>query len=346
MRIPLPYSSIQAKHLSIVAVALLSLLLSSCTTNKEPKEISFTVVVADKIGSNKSDKLPDTILKLCQILEDCGKSNFVPAPTLKRIGVDGAELSLKTKLTGGVGGNKNNPNLIRRQIDAHLRAIEITNNFAIPNGSGIDLEAALGSYIGTVGNSTKIYYFSDNQSGDSYKGNKIFNDLDSLRSTITKQLCEEPPAPILIVINPLTTTITAGATPSETPNPGDTSKNAGVIEALHTMNVNAGHDPVKLRDADREIMKSMDASNYRFTYERVKNRIYGQQHHEAFDLLKEAAKIAIKNNEAREMLHEIERDEDGDLWKLSHGHRSQWNMIIDALNDNNEEALHKPHHSH
>ena len=33
----------------------------------------------------------------------------------------------------------------------------------------------------------------------------------------------------------------------------------------------------------------------------------------------------------REMLNDLLKDKEGDLWKLSHGHDSQWRSFIDAV---------------
>jgi hypothetical protein len=100
---------------------------------------------------------------------------------------------------------------------------------------------------------------------------------------------------------------------------------------------------------DTKIKNRTDSKDYRFIFERVKNRIYGGEHHEAFSLLEEAAMTAIENGQAASMFRDINEDKEGDLKKLSHGHPKQWNPIYEALENNDREVLvnpHKPHHKH
>ena len=72
-------------------------------------------------------------------------------------------------------------------------------------------------------------------------------------------------------------------------------------------------------------------TDYRFPYELSKLSIKGiTSHDEAFESLARAAKKAIDNGQAEEMLNSFIADKDGDFHKLSHGHH-EWEEIEQAL---------------
>jgi len=93
-------------------------------------------------------------------------------------------------------------------------------------------------------------------------------------------------------------------------------------------------DPTKRKMALADIFDDYHdavAGEWEVSYELVKNRIYGEEHQEAFRVLKEATVLAIDKGESKKMLRRIKADKDGVLWKLSHGHSKQWNPIIETL---------------
>jgi len=98
----------------------------------------------------------------------------------------------------------------------------------------------------------------------------------------------------------------------------------------------------QLQVVDTELAKQAE-TDWRLMYERVLNRIYGKEHHEAFDFLREAAELAIAKGEARYLLDKIEGDKNSALWKLSHGHDDSWHPIIEALEHNNSALLKESH---
>ena len=76
-----------------------------------------------------------------------------------------------------------------------------------------------------------------------------------------------------------------------------------------------------------------------FLYERAKLSLTGTRtHHESFGLLFMAARTAIDNNKAREMLNDLALDKDGDFYKLSRGH-SEWRELEQALTKGDKNAL-------
>src|SRR5262245_44204182 len=83
------------------------------------------------------------------------------------------------------------------------------------------------------------------------------------------------------------------------------------------------------------------AANYRTLYSTVAGKIHGTDHDEAFDVLREAAAIAIGTGQSQAMLYDMERDEDGDLTRLK-THR-EWADIKRALRENNPSRLPAAH---
>ncbi len=85
-------------------------------------------------------------------------------------------------------------------------------------------------------------------------------------------------------------------------------------------------------------------------YALSKTIIYGQEHHEAFELLSEAAEFAIKQGKAAELYQRISDDIEKDLlrkdirdrtiWRLSTpDHKKHWLPIVTALTRNDAKLL-------
>ena len=95
----------------------------------------------------------------------------------------------------------------------------------------------------------------------------------------------------------------------------------------------------KLLEIEKKISAIDNQKDYRFKYERLKNRIYGEKHIEAFGLLRDATFIAIDNNQAALMYDRIDNDKKSVLSKLAHGHSNLWNLILSALKENSKIPL-------
>jgi zinc ribbon protein len=103
----------------------------------------------------------------------------------------------------------------------------------------------------------------------------------------------------------------------------------------------------KLRDDHQGVEKvheelkqyaAIYSTDYRPILELVINRIYGEKHEEAFDLLKESAKVAIENGEAKKLLYELDREKNTSLYKLS-THAAKWNKVYRAVKENDVKIL-------
>jgi len=109
--------------------------------------------------------------------------------------------------------------------------------------------------------------------------------------------------------------------------------------------------PEKTKDAEvsdrASELKSLSArekqhpDDYRLPYQRARLSIGPQEthsHHEAFAALLLAARKAIENGKADEMLASLKADKDGDFRKLSHGH-AEWKQLEEALKNKNKSVL-------
>ena len=103
------------------------------------------------------------------------------------------------------------------------------------------------------------------------------------------------------------------------------------------------------KPSDSEILTSIsDAEqryqdDYRFTYERAKLIGKGMiSHDEAWDALRRAASTAIDNNQAEEMLADINTRAKSDFRRLS-THYDEWSAIINGLQSHDKAALKHVH---
>lgn len=96
-------------------------------------------------------------------------------------------------------------------------------------------------------------------------------------------------------------------------------------------------------DADFRAAEQKYPADYRFTYERARLTATGPHHHDAFGILFQAGRKALDNGQADEMLNNLMKDKDVDLYKLSRGH-DEWTDLTGALRQKNRDLLrHKPH---
>jgi hypothetical protein len=82
-------------------------------------------------------------------------------------------------------------------------------------------------------------------------------------------------------------------------------------------------------------------NDYRLPYERAKlsiNTLDTHSHHEAFVALLLAARKAIENGKADEMLSSLMADKGGDFYKLSRGH-GEWRQLEEALKNKDKSML-------
>ena len=319
----------------LLAVIPAVAVLTGCDSNVT-KDFSLTIITSEELGDKATRHLPQEVIDLAMPIEDCSEVTLVPHSTLYRLGRDrSTEMTLETTVEGGFAGDRTNLRLIRREMQKQLSAQEVSEVFVEPADGLIDLTSALESYLSTIGSESLGIFYGNSSSADGrYEGIKSASSVSGVRSLIADELCEGD-ASVFVFLDP----------PLEI-DPGVETRIAqqtdSILEQLDSINRAAGeltddderHEA--LEAARSEIERSSVGTDYRFAYELMKNRIYGEEHHEAFDLLMEAARIAVAQDQAAYLLDRINGEKDTDLWALSHGHPEDWNPIIELLEHNHE----------
>ena len=342
--------------LSIGVACVLGVLSSGCTESNPPKEFDMAIVAADAIGESKNSKLPRDLVDLSLPLLGCKTATFVPKPSVERLGLDPAtRLSLETRIDGGFAGDRTNPRLIKRRIEEHLSALEIGQNLAGPQKAGIDLNAALNARLGRVGKQTlPLILSSGDASGAQYRGVAIYSDVNELRKRLTRALCDGNATSAVIFLNPPLNAPKALPPPPPPPPPPPTDTvpvPPSLSEEIESRNkaIGAEREGTIRREEAREAVRGYRpkvGDDPLALYALSRTVIYGGEHHEAFDLLEQAARVAIRQNRAAELVAVINRDMDRDrqldrsdrtVWRLST--HTQWLPIIRALAASDESLL-------
>lgn len=94
----------------------------------------------------------------------------------------------------------------------------------------------------------------------------------------------------------------------------------------------------KLEEAEKKY-----PNDYRFPFERSLLVALSSHHHPAFSALSEAARAAIKNNQAAQMSSDLARYKDTDFRRISRGHK-EWAAIENALNQKDAGLLPEDEH--
>lgn len=321
-------------------ILIFTALLAACK-DIPPRNYPLRLLVSQPIGKKASDHLPDYILQMAMPYGKCGEIFLVPKPSLERLDVENSAVNLETEIKPGMGGNKNNIKLIEKQTRNNLEAIMIGAAYIEATPDGLDLQNRYETILTAKSPNSVVLVFSENFEMTEFLGQKVYHELDSLRFAIAQSVCEGGMASVAVLLNPVEKRDIPTFTNDET------------IRQLHDENVKAGQTTgeaelkKQLEAIDTKLAKQAETSgDWRLVYERVLNRIYGKEHHEAFDFLREAAELAIKKGESRYLYDRIEGDKNDALWKLSHGHPQSWNPIIEALEHGNAGLLEKSESGH
>ncbi|HRH44271.1 MAG TPA: protein kinase [Pyrinomonadaceae bacterium] len=122
------------------------------------------------------------------------------------------------------------------------------------------------------------------------------------------------------------------ATPST--NPADSE-----FERLHNTRINAKAEQIDKIADELENAEKKYPADYRFPYEGAKLLAPSSNHHQAFHALAEAARTAIKNNQASEILSNLSQNKNTDFRRLT-GHQ-EWTAIENALSKKDSSLLPK-----
>ncbi len=320
-----------------ITVLLLILVFGGCAS-KENKDFNLTIVVSQKLGESSHEKLPQDIIELCFPIDDCSKYNFIPKPTLYRLGFEQeTEKSLITPLEKRFAGNLKNPKLLKREIEKYLSTQTIGEVFSLSNPA-INLKSQFEAYLANLSSHTLIIFYSENNQQAKKYNVPVFNTIDDIRDTISQELCDKGVKKVVVFLDPPLS--------DAAPQFKNITQDDHTLQEIIEMNKTASQikDEIKRKEALEKvayvIQKTGNPQNWRFVYELMKNRIYGKEHHEAFDLLKKAVIIAIEHNQGKYLLDLIEEEKDGELRKLSRGHKQEWEKILMALKESDTSLLH------
>ena len=322
------------KMLNLLALSVFSLAFIYGCGTKERTDFPMTIVVSEKLGNTADATLPEYIIPLAMPIETCEKALPVPEITLFRLGYPSSKTTIDNNIKSSFAGNKNNPKLIRRNLTEKLATMEIGQPFAVD--ILIDPQAELRAMLNELGeDATVIFYFRSGKTDHDYQGVTTVSALAGVKKALAATVCGTELSPLYIFIDPPVKNNTISKRASNDPI-------IVQIDAENEKLKTIKDKKVKRAQADhleKLIRANQDPSDYRFVYELVKNRIYGEEHHEAFELLEQAARIAITNGEARYLLDRIKGDQNTVLRKLSRGHGKKWNNILHALEENDIDKL-------
>ena len=114
-----------------------------------------------------------------------------------------------------------------------------------------------------------------------------------------------------------------------------------IILALYT-DSNVTQDSMELRLQQAELTFPDD---YRFTLERARHIIWADNTAHPFEIFYDAARKAIKEGKANVMLTSLLNDQDITYVRISTEH-SEWNVLIEALEENEAHELEEGPHGH
>ena len=300
--------------------------------SKSRIDYRLTIVVANSLGS-ETDRLPQDIRDLLLPIDDCELRFFVPNPTIYRLGYDkSTAMRLSTSIDPGFAGDPNNSRLIRRQIQKHLNSTPIGKILAEPGHS--NLSAELDRYLESIDDRhLKLFYSSTRGMEGTHDGDRIHDSVQAVRAEIGEKMCGEDFLSAFVFIDPPSESRVADSEVNKRNADYKLQKFAAENkEAARLEDVEARRKA--LEEIGARIGEHEDGSDYRFTYELMKNRIYGKRHDEGFSLLRRAASEAIAAGQAEYLLDRIDGEKDlrsEPIWQLAHGHAGSWHPIIHAL---------------
>lgn len=195
------------KIIIISIVTTITFTLYSCTncTNMNSKDAvhyKLSIVITDRLSSDRNSSYPEDIINLCKPYDTtCNKKFFMPTPiTIYRLGKVVYEKELKV-IAGKVTNFKSHVN----SVDAFFIKGEgktVGKELSTANSEDFNQIEFLNSYISSVGKKDKIFYYSQNSKNDSINGQKLFNDINELKSILSEFLCENQNFNIIVIYNP------------------------------------------------------------------------------------------------------------------------------------------------
>jgi hypothetical protein len=338
-----------AREVSRVSTILALAVTVTACHQKPQKDFSLTIVVAERLGESKSGRLPSEVIELCLPIQECSRFDLIPRPSLQRLGSDPpANRSLETHIDAGFAGDRTNLALIRRRIEAHLCVEEIGSAFTTPNDPAVDLNVALTNQLASIEklkHAVPIIFLSTGAAESKYHEASVYSDIGEIRGRIAKELCEGDVSSAIIFFNPpLSATPQVGVTVASV---------SSEIEARNVTIERTKEGPQRAALVKQIVVEYRPrvADDPIALYSLSKTIIYGREHHEAFEMLEQAARLAIRQGKAAilydRMVADIENDlkkdrADRTIWRLTTSdHKHHWLPIVEALTHNDESLLHE-----
>lgn len=338
------------QYLSLLTIIFF---LASCegNKNKDMREININIIFSQKIKSSSND-LPSSIKKLLFPIkpQKCIETAFIPKVTLTRIDFkESKSVSLKVPLSSVSKMKKKvgtfTFNNLMVDYKEEIPKLKMDRLLSLDSENEINLtNEVLNKY-----NIDFIY----NRDSSVVKNERVFYSTESIIKHLKGNLCNSESTNFTILFY-------SGNNKkiSAIKNVTDIIKaqnNEIVKEIEHTNDSNHKKVESKVNDfiTKYEPIVSGQDKDYRPIYELMKTFIFGvHRHDEAYEMLKTASRVAIKNGQSNELLSLISHDIKNDkkiknkslrtTWKLSAGHFEDWCPIIKGLSENSIELLEKP----
>ncbi len=190
-------------------------------------------------------------------------------------------------------------------------------------------------------NKDTILIYSDDAVCKEFKGRKVYSDAKELNAKIQEITLLNTTTSVVVLINP---TITQAAPILDV---------AAQIKQIND-SISALNSPGKQKEKAKETIKTYTSQvegDPLAMYQLMKTVIYSGDHHEAFEMLEDATRLAIKQGLAVQLYRLIAIDLQNDLnkdisqrttWRLSTpDHKHHWDPLINALTKNDASLLHK-----
>lgn len=325
---------------SILVLVSLTI-ISACESDKSIKPFTLNLVLSGPVAQSDKDKLPGFLVALLRPIDSvtCGTVAYLPSLVIRRTDVTPEKVGTLTVPKSSLNelrtkvGTYTYENLLADYDEqlSTMKAGELLYQPTSPPASPADLT---GRYPKALRLSTRSIASSEPAT--------TFGSAALLRQYLANQLCQDGDNPTYTVIYLPDKTVSKPITGNPT-----------VIEQINQANDSLANLPnnkqkvvLATQVIDRFDQAAKNQADYRALYALTKTVIYGKQHHEAFEMLREAAQKAIEAGQAAALLNQISTDvnQNSPLARLATpDHRHDYYPIIKALRTNDVSLLRHGH---
>lgn len=337
----------------LVYVVLTLVLLGGCVEQRarvEKQTIHVTVLLTQRLGPTEAEGMPEELVELLMPMhtDECFDKAFIPEPRLVRLDlVQPVEQSLQ--LEGGWMKtiqqffNAQTMELVESNARRELTSIRLDTEFGQPGVVPDTTMAALSEYVAVLNGQTVIVHHRNQGASHITLGDRRYpvqHSIESVRTKMVEELCNSGPGA------PLEYAIVYNYQPiGEPPPPPPPPPRDDPYRAFLNWRDRESPAPTELIERLEQLQRRYEY-DFRFKLERVRVSLEISQtdasyHEAAWDFLRMAAEVAIRTQDAEEMLDILERDKNDrehGFWKLS-SHPNRWNPIITALSNEDVDML-------